>query len=91
VRATAGIGADQHPPPRRARQLRQRQRVASIWSAAVLDPALPGLDPALPGRSTMAKDSPMQSEPRSAKAVSGWNPKVFFHVGQACSLSDQRS
>jgi hypothetical protein len=46
------------------------------------------LDPALPGRKTAASGSPDPAAPRSAKAVIGWNPNVFFHVGAACSFSE---
>jgi hypothetical protein len=53
-----------------------------MWSAAVLDPALPG-------RSMMASGSPEPSAPWSANTVSGWKPKVFFQAGAACSFSEQ--
>ena len=56
-------------------------RAASMWSAAVFEPAFPG-------RSTMASGSPFPSAPWSAQAVIGWNPKVFFQVGAACSFSE---
>jgi hypothetical protein len=79
------------PPPESARNrtLRRRcrgscaraSRAASMWSAAVLDPALPG-------RSTMASGSPLPAPPWSAQAVIGWKPKVFFQVGAARSLSE---
>ncbi len=36
--AAARVSADQHPAP----QPGQRGRVASMWSLAVFDPALPG-------------------------------------------------
>jgi len=52
-----------------------------MWSAAVLDPALPA-------RSTMARGSPFPPAPWSAKAVRGWKPKDFFQVGAACSFSE---
>ena len=62
------------PPPEsaRTRALRRRwrgswasaSRVASIWSAAVFDPALPA-------RSMMASGSPFPAAPWSAKAVMG--------------------
>ena len=79
------------PPPESARMrtLRRRwpgswaraSRVISMWSAAVLDPAFPG-------RSMMASGSPDPSGPWSAKAASGWNPKVFFQVGVAWAFSE---
>jgi hypothetical protein len=52
-----------------------------MWSAAVLEPAFPG-------RSAMASGSPFPASPWSAQAVIGWKPKVFFQVGEACSLSE---
>jgi hypothetical protein len=56
-------------------------RVASIWPAAVSDPALPV-------RSTMAGGSPFPPAPWSAQAVTGWKPQVFFQAGEACSFSE---
>ena len=62
------------PPPESARISTRRRRwrgswasasrVASMWSAAVFDPALPG-------RSMMASGSPDPAAPWSAKTVSG--------------------
>src|SRR5690242_18178007 len=36
----------------------------------------------------MPSASPAAPVPWSAKAVSGWNPNVFFQVGVACSFSN---
>ena len=79
------------PPPESVRTstLRRRcrgscasaSRVASMWSAAVFDPAFPG-------RSTMASGSPFPPAPWSAQAVIGWKPNVFFQVGAACCFSE---
>ncbi len=68
--------------------LRRRRRgswasvtfVARMWSAAVLDLALPA-------RSMMASGSPDAVWPCSAKAVSGW-PNVFCQVGAVWSFSN---
>jgi hypothetical protein len=57
------------------------RRVTSTWSAAVFDPAFPGL-------SSTERGSPEPSVPWSANAHNGWNPNVFFHVGRASSLSE---
>ena len=54
--AAAGIGADQHPPPQPAGQLRERQLGTSMCSLAVLDPAFPG-------RSMMPSASPAAAAP----------------------------
>src|SRR5680860_636527 len=52
-----------------------------MWSAAVLEPALPG-------RSKVASGSPVPRIPWSRKEHNGWNPKPFFHVGRASSFSE---
>jgi hypothetical protein len=63
--------------PGRRRGSRARDSlVASMWSAAVFEPAFPAL-------STMAVGSPFPPAPWSAQAVSGWKPKVFFQVGRS--------
>ena len=69
------------PPPESARISTRRRAafgscasaslVAAMWSAAVLDPALPG-------RSMMASGSPDPSGPWSANTVSGWKPIGFL-------------
>ena len=69
VRPAAGIGSDQHLPPQVTGSWASASRAASIWSAAVFEPAFPG-------RSTMARGSPFPSAPWSAQAVIGWKPKV---------------
>ena len=56
-------------------------RVASMWSAAVFDPAFPA-------RSSRASGSPLPACPWSAHAVMGWNPNVFFQVGAASCFSE---
>ena len=52
-----------------------------MWSAAVLEPALPG-------RSRAATGSPVPAGPWSTNATSGWWPKVFFQVAVASCLSE---
>lgn len=51
-----------------------------MWSAAVLDPALPA-------RSSMARGSPVPSAPWSRNAHSGWNPNPRLNVAAAFSFS----
>ncbi len=52
-----------------------------MWSAAVLEPALPGL-------SSIARGSPVPSGPWSAHAPIGWNPKPFLNVAAASCFSE---
>jgi hypothetical protein len=52
----------------------------AMWSAAVLEPALPL-------RNSPANASPPATSGRSKKHSSGWNPKVFFQVAAAFSFS----
>jgi hypothetical protein len=51
-----------------------------MWSAAVLEPALPG-------RSSTDSGSPVPVGPWSTKLHSGWWPNPFLNVGAAPSLS----
>ncbi len=48
-----------------------------MWSAAVFEPAFPA-------RNMPARNSSVLSH----HAPSGWNPKVFLNVGEACSFSE---
>ena len=52
-----------------------------MWSAAVLDPALPV-------RRIPANASPPATSGRSRKHNNGWKPNVCFHVGAASSFSE---
>ena len=52
-----------------------------MWSAAVLEPALPL-------RSIPASGSPVPAPPWSTNASSGWNPNPRLNVGAACSFSE---
>ena len=53
----------------------------SMWSAAVFDPALPGL-------SIITNGYPVPPGPWSMKEHSGWNPKPRLKFGFASSFSE---
>lgn len=69
--------------PRRSRfgSWARASLVASMWSAAVLEPALPG-------RSKPTTGSPDPSRPWSTIPISGWCPNVFFQVAVASCFSE---
>ncbi len=69
VSAACGIAADEGLPPARYffGNWARASRAALMWSAAVFEPALPGLSRAATG-------SPVPPGPRSKKAVGGWWP-----------------
>lgn len=70
VRTSAGVRPDQILSQSR----RGSCRVASTWSAAVHEAALPT-------RSTMARGWPFWVSPWSTQAVIGWKPKVLSGLG----------
>ncbi len=69
------VGADQQLLAVRGGDLRDRVMTA-MWSAAVFDPARPVRNMAARNSSVLSHHTP-----------SGWNPKVFLNVGEACSFS----
>jgi hypothetical protein len=79
VRPAAGAGPDQHLAPQARGSWASASRAASMWSAAVLEPAFPG-------RSTMASGSPIPSAPWSAQAVIGWKAVGLLPGGRGLLL-----
>ena len=79
------------PPPESARISTLRRRWPGSWARASrvdLDVVGGGVGPGVPGPQHDGQRLTGPAGPWSAKAVSGWNPKVFFQVGLACSFSE---